>query len=122
MASKKRKHDPRKRLRATLRGAKIIFDGNDQQMLDYHQANGLPMTRDMLDVATGWAWRWRITLGLRCRFGGMVRRPEIELTVNQPMRVNDLTEYVKEQHEIMALEQPASWTIEAQTWEIEILG
>jgi hypothetical protein len=120
--NRKAKHDPRKRLRATLRGSRIIFDGNDRQELDYRQSNGLPMTRDMLDVATGWSWRWRIALGLRCRFGEMTRHPSTEIIVNQSCCINDLTEYVKEQHEIMALEQPSSWKIEAQTWEVEIIG
>lgn len=116
-----RKHDPRKRLRKTMKGCKIIFDGNDRNELIYRQVNGLPMTRDMLDVATGWAWRWSITLGLRCRLGDATRSPSTELIIDQPCRINDLTDYVKDQHEIMALEQPSAWKIEAQTWEICIL-
>jgi len=76
----------------------------------------------MVDVATGWAWQWRITLGLRCRFGSEIRLPSSELIIDQPCRINELTEYVKTQHAIMSLEQPGAWVVEAQTWQIEIMG
>lgn len=118
----RKKHCPRKRLRNHLKGARIIFDGNSNNMLDYRQSNGLPLSREAVDVMTGWAWRWKITLGLRCRLGDAVRVPSVELIINQPCKINDLTDFVKEQHEIMALEQPSAWTVEAQTWEVEVLG
>ncbi len=120
---RKAKHDSRKRLRATMRGAKLIFNGNETNQLEYRQSNGLPMTREMLDVATGWAWRWKLTLSLICKVNGSLQRvPADEIVIKQVCCINELTDFVKEHHEIMALEQPAAWTVISQPWEVEILG
>lgn len=120
--AKRKHHDPRKRVRSMLRGSKITFDGNEKNLLDYRLSGGLPMSKIMVDAATGWAWRWKITLGLVCELNGAKRYPSEELTTETAIRINDLTSFVKERHQIMALEQPGAWKVVAQTWQIELLG
>lgn len=105
-----------------MKGAKLIFNGNDENYLEYRQSNGLPMTRDMLDVATGWSWRWKLTLSLVCKMNGTERRVSEEVEIKQACCINDLTEFVKEHHLKMTLEQPSAWTVISCPWTVEILG
>jgi len=120
--SKRKKHDPRARLRRTMAGCRIIFDGNTKQQLRYVMPNGLPMDRNMLDVAIGWAWRWEVTIGLKLRLGDAIRTVIKPIPVEQQFRLNELTEYVEEAYVLLALEEPSAWTPEARTFDVKILG
>jgi hypothetical protein len=124
MTKKKRKtkNSHSKRLRAMLTGATITFDGNDNDQLEYKLANGLPMASETLRFIIDNKWRWKLTLGLQCHLGGAIRTQQEDIEIGQVCYINDLTDFVYERHEIMALESPDAWEAHAAIWTAKILG
>ena len=103
---KRRRHDPRRRLRRTMTGARLVYDGNDGSKVFHYQANGLPMTPDMLDIVHQGAWLWDIEVGVRAKLSGSVRE----------------TTTLNEMYNEMVEELPAAWKEPMKFWKATLRG
>ena len=119
---KRRRHDPRRRLRRTMTGARLVYDGNDGNKVFHYQANGLPMTPDMLDIVHQGAWLWDIEVGVRAKLSDNIRETTTPFSVEQPVRINELTDTLNEMYNEMVEELPAAWKEPRKFWKATLRG
>jgi hypothetical protein len=109
-------------IRRKFLGARLEFDGNENNEQRCCFRNGRLFTNADLDLAIALPFCWRIELKLKFKDGtGFVRIPEVQFDVSSAVRFNELKQVVDDYTTIAGLEMPGDYEFHSNTWKAQII-
>lgn len=121
MTKRKKKYNPMTHLTRVMRGYKVFYDGypeNEQLAIDRY---GRRITSTEWQAMRSKPWKWDIKLRVIAQYNELIRTVPIEFTVENPVKLNDLTTYVLEQQTMAMLDMPETFTFARIEWEATIV-
>ena len=109
------------RLRNAVKGAKICFNGNEEDYQRAHTAQGLPLSQTILNYILLYPFRWHIAVEFTFKFNELVKSVSVDFKTGQALMLNELSETVLAEQTKAALELGDSWKFSKKTWVARIL-
>lgn len=110
-------------LRRMFIGARMEFDGNEDNGQVCELANGKQLTVSMVDqlIRNEFCWDISITFEFKNEFG-FVRGETKEFKIKEPCRFNALTSFADELGVKVGLEMPDGYVFHRNTWKARVIG
>lgn len=119
----RKKKNKSSHLRRQFIGARMEFDGNEENGQICELASGRQLNELQIDLLIKFEFRWMIAIKFIYKNDlGFVRTVHEEFKVPTPCRFNSLKGYADELGIKAGLDQPDGYTFDSNTWKARIIG
>jgi hypothetical protein len=110
-----------RKVRNHLTGARIAFNGREEDTQIAVDRYGRPLIREELIVLVHKPWRWRVDVKMVLRRAELVKIVDDQIETQQSCLLNDLTDTVAEWKTLNALDN-SGWQVDRVEWVAKVIA